>query len=73
MREDKELARKFWVPKAFRQYSKRYGSGVEQLIACQKQHPVGMLNHWEDRLFARYSKQGYPMIGAIPLAVFTVA
>jgi len=38
MRSDKVVARKHGITKAHRQYSKRYGSGVEQMIADQKKH-----------------------------------
>jgi len=46
MRADKIAARKHGIPKAHRQYAKRYGSGIGQMIADQKKYqqrrwPVG--------------------------------
>ena len=38
------------VPKAFRQYAKRYGAGVDDMLRMHKQVDVPMLDHWRDRL-----------------------
>ena len=41
--------RKFGVPKVFRQYAKRYGAGVEEMVRMQAQVDVPMLDHWRDK------------------------
>ena len=44
-----ETARNAGIPKAFRQYAKRYGSDVMTMIALQHQIPAAMLDHGRDR------------------------
>lgn len=45
-----ETARHYRIPKAFRQYAKRYGSDVNSLIACHSLlKNVPMLDHQRDR------------------------
>ena len=38
MRHDKQLARDAGLPKAFRQYARRYGKGVEELLRDHKKY-----------------------------------
>ena len=49
MRHDKQLARDAGLPKAFRQYARRYGKGVEELLRDHKKYNVGPILHWRDR------------------------
>ena len=50
MRTENKFARQHGVPKAFRQYAKRYGHGVEMLVASHKQEKhIGKLDHWQDK------------------------
>jgi len=42
------------VPKMFRQYAKRYGTGVEELSRAHKKFPAPMLDHWRDRLAKKH-------------------
>ena len=50
MRTENKFARANNVPKAFRRYAKRYGNGVEMLVAMHKKtKDIGMLNHWQDK------------------------
>jgi hypothetical protein len=39
---------KHGIPRAFRRYAKRYGSGVASLVAEHKKYPVPKLDHWRD-------------------------
>jgi hypothetical protein len=38
-RNDKKLADQFGIPKAFRQYAKRYGNGVHAVVQEWRKYP----------------------------------
>ena len=49
MKLENRLARAAGISKAFRQYAKRYGSGVQALIQEHKKNPVPILDNGRDR------------------------
>lgn len=42
-------ARDCGIPKAFRQYARRYGSDVSAMVQMHRRIPAPMLDHWRDR------------------------
>lgn len=44
-----ETARDHGIPKAFRQYARRYGSSVEDMVQMHRRIPAPMLDHWLER------------------------
>ena len=62
MRPDKQAAKDAGVPKWLRQYSRRYGRGVYDLLESHAKYTkqgVGMLDHGRDRQLA---KMGIPAL-----------
>lgn len=53
MKQQNYYARKHGIPKAFRQYSKRYGQGPDAMVNMQKRIPADTLDHGRDRERAR--------------------
>jgi hypothetical protein len=41
-RDDKQIARAFGIPKAFRQHATRYGSGVDGIVSARKKYPAAL-------------------------------
>jgi hypothetical protein len=50
-------AREAGIPKALRQYARRYGSSVEQIVQTHRQFDVPMLDHYRDRAAAAGGKR----------------
>ncbi len=63
MRQDKALAKAAGIPKALRQYSARYGEGVEDLLRVHNQNKVPLLDHGRDRA-ERFAKMAAGVMAA---------
>lgn len=51
---DNEFARERGIPKAFRQYAKRYGKGVRVMAQMHKRIAAPRLDHWGDKIAAAH-------------------